>query len=185
MPRLCAAAHFGTGGAVPPPLLVVPPPFSWPLFPSPAIPARRPSPKTRAAARNSAGKNGNAFFAISAIPLLRRSGSGKRLGVRFPAENQKLRKNSTYMFSSVRQFSRFPPGGKSEPKTNGVPDAATPYPFPFVAGAFKFPRRQFEISPLYRVVRFEEKNRTFEEKPILGDFRKGRSWGCARALQAV
>ena len=145
MPRLCAAAHFGTGGAVPP-SFGRSSPFSWPLFPSPAIPARRPSPKNHAAARNSAGKNGNAFFAISAIPLSRRSGSGKRLGLRFPAKNQKLRKNSAYMFSSARQFSRFPHGGKSGPKTNGVPDAATPYPFPFVAGAFKFPRRQFEIS---------------------------------------
>lgn len=153
--------------------MAVPPPFSWLLFPSPAIPARRPSPKTRAAAGNSADKNGNAFFAISAIPLSRRSGNGKRLGVRFPAENQKLRKNSTYMFSSARQFSRFPPGGKSEPKTNGVPDAATPYPFPFVAGAFKFPRRQFEISPLYRVVRFEEKIERLRKNPFWEIFARG------------
>lgn len=130
---------FRNGRRRPPPLLVVPPPFSWPLFPSPAIPARRPSPKNRAAARNSADKNGNAFFAISAIPLLRRSGNGKRLRLRFPAKNQKLRKNSAYMFSSARQFSRFPHGGKSGPKTNVVPDAAIPYPFTLCC-------RRFQIS---------------------------------------
>lgn len=39
---------------------------------------------------------------------------------------------------------------------------------------------------LYRVVRFEEKNRTFEEKPILEDYRKGRSWGlqgCCKSFE--